>query len=507
MKKLILLTIGMLAAAVASVHAQNAILDATYEDWTNYAGVITNGGDDGWFGYQPDAVSTFSYGGITVNGLANPTDPGTNSVTGALEMPPVKSGWGPMMGGGDGALPVLQAFDGPLATSGALVAQNGTVIIYYTQPDDNGGGSYFQIGLYLNYAGGWGGSFPSTTVDLGPVTTPSGTEEMMEAVIPYSIAACNLYYWEWGFFQNTDYTGTKPWYIASVQTLPFPTTITYNPTNTLFATSNDFAQWSGQQGATVQADDQWTESNTVTDGAGNTNAAGATGVAGSLLITWTATDTSFGAIAAGPNEAGNAAFLQAIDPGCNPSTQAGVPAYGNVFIDYSEPDTTGGGSYFELGISFSYAGNGYNYYNALDFQSSVTDLGYQDDNGDEVYRATCPYVISGGSLNGFTPYVIVNSDYQPANPFHVNAISVSSSGAPIITNVSLSGSSLVLNCTNGFASDSYTLYSTTDITKPMSQWSVVGTPGTPFTGPTFNITNTVNPASPQVFYAIKASAP
>ena len=103
-----------------------------------------------------------------------------------------------------------------------------------------------------------------------------------------------------------------------------------------------------------------------------------------------------------------------------------VAATGNIYLDYSQPDNEGG-SYFQLGILMQYAANGY--YGAF-FSSSTTDLGYTDNNGEEVYQATIPYTFSAGQFNGFGFGIMYNSDFSPALPFHVDNISVSATPEP-----------------------------------------------------------------------------
>jgi hypothetical protein len=388
------------------------------------------------------------------------------------------------------------------------------MIIDFTMPDDTDGGSYFKMAIFLNYAGGWGWSDETSQIDLGPVSTPSGPQEMYEAVIPYNLAACSLWWWEIGPFADTDYQGVNPWYITSWSVVNLPSAPTPAPVYNLFSTSNDFTLPTGDSSFSVQADGAWSETNDfVTNGLGNTISPGGLDTNGSLLVNWPTDDNAssgstnsiWGPMVDLPNEGQNAAFLQAIDPGYDPVTTLSGTAYGTVYIDFTQPDTTGGGSYFQVGISFSYAAGGWNEW-APFFSSKATSLGYQDDNGDTLYRATIPYTITaGGPLNyGFTPYIFVNSDYHPANPFHIANISVSSSAAPLITNVSLNGTSLVIQGTGGLTGDVYSVYSTTNLLLPLSQWSVVGTAGVQFTGPTFSVTNTVNPASPQTFYCVQA---
>lgn len=99
------------------------------------------------------------------------------------------------------------------------------------------------------------------------------------------------------------------------------------------------------------------------------------------------------------------------------------------------PDNEGG-SYFELGLLFQYSAN--SYYGTF-FPSSTTDLGYQDNNGEEVFQATIPYTINAGQFNGFGFGIMYNSNYSPALPFHVDDISVSAVPVPEPATMALVG--------------------------------------------------------------------
>ncbi len=198
------------------------------------------------------------------------------------------------------------------------------------------------------------------------------------------------------------------------------------PAQTLFTTENDFSQWSANAGSTVSADGLWSADTSTINGLGNTSAAGGTGTSGSLSITWASGVGSFNEIAAAPSEGGNAAFLSAIDPGCSGNTS--VAYSGNLLMDFSLPDNEVGSSgYFQLGVLLQYSADGY--YGTF-FSSSTTDLGIQDDNGEEVYQATIPYTIAAGSFNGFGFGVMYNSNYAPDLPFHVDDILVQSVPEP-----------------------------------------------------------------------------
>lgn len=113
--------------------------------------------------------------------------------------------------------------------------------------------------------------------------------------------------------------------------------------------------------------------------------------------------------------------MSAVDPGSSVSGNTAVAATGNIYLDYSLPSTVSG-SYFQLGIIMQYAANGY--YGTF-FSSSTTDLGFMDPNNEEVYQATIPYTFSAGQFKGFGFGIMYNSNYAPALPFHVDAMSVS----------------------------------------------------------------------------------
>ena len=69
--------------------------------------------------------------------------------------------------------------------------------------------------------------------------------------------------------------------------------------------------------------------------------------------------------------------------------------------------------------------------------------------GMEVYKATIPYSIDAEPNIYFSFGIMVNSDYQPVNGFYIDEISVSAAQAPLITGISLNGTNLTINGTNG----------------------------------------------------------
>lgn len=500
-RNIFLFTAGMVMCALWSTHAQNITMFTTYDDWTNWNNT------NALITFQ--ATNGVDLDGATVDGIGT-TNSGAISLGGALQVSPIlPCNWGtngPVFNGPGVTAAGLAAIDGPSAAFGSPpLAQSGTMYLDFTMPDHNTNGTSFGIGVFIQCDGEWGlGGADYSPTDLGPVSTPSGTQEMYRATIPYTINAVtnNLSYFTLGFWIFTDYVGTNSWYIDNLSVAPIPTTIIPAPVHPLFNTYDDFNNgWALSSGDLIQADNAWSMDGTTTNGMGNTNAPGATGgTSGSLLIYWSSIETSFGPIATGPAEQDNPAFLQVIAPGYDPATLTTSGAYGNIYFDYSQPDNSGGGNYFQVGMALSYGGNGNNYWNnSIFFPSKTTDLNMQDSSGYEVYEATIPYNIQPGSLSGFTPYIFVNSNYQPTNGFHVDNINVSSAPRPVL-NVGMDGANLVIQGTNGLTGRKYSLLSTTNVALPDTNWTVVSV-GIPFNGPTFSATNNVS--SPSSFYKIK----
>lgn len=80
-------------------------------------------------------------------------------------------------------------------------------------------------------------------------------------------------------------------------------------------------------------------------------------------------------------------------------------------------------------------------------------------------------------------------------------VSVAPPVQPFLTSVSLSGGSLVISGTNGTVGQSFSILSSTNLTTPLSQWTLVGT--NTFGGASFSITNAVSPAALQNFYLLR----
>jgi hypothetical protein len=199
-----------------------------------------------------------------------------------------------------------------------------------------------------------------------------------------------------------------------------------NAQTTLFTTYDDFSAFSAGWGGAPSADSLFSTDPGTVNGIGNLSNPGAAGTSGSLLCApW----NGWGAVATGPSQGGNVAFLQAIDPGTDGINT--VPLSGSFLIDYTLPDNEGG-AHFHVGVLLQYAANGYFGTSfSGDPGGAETDLGYTDPiYGEEVFRATIPYTIVAGQWNGLGFGVMVDTDYNPSLPFHIDNISVVAAPEP-----------------------------------------------------------------------------
>ena len=227
MKKLIFLSIGILAFVIQNASAQK--LFTTYEDfagWTGQADAPTTAGQS----------TAWDFDGVTINGLGNNGNAGGAGTAGSLaiqgiEGPPTNNwtsvAWSP----GEAWLPLfMHAVDpGSLAAwteesgwgNGTTVEHDGILRMTYTFPD-NEGGSYFQLGVAFNYNNHWndywGSSVAYATVNGQDTTTVE---------IPYHIygVSAGITYFSMGIMYSSDYAPVLPFYVDSIEVVPEPSTL------------------------------------------------------------------------------------------------------------------------------------------------------------------------------------------------------------------------------------------------------------------------------------------
>jgi PEP-CTERM motif len=269
MKKIVFLSIGMLAFALQNAVAQPSgnsesnpggwtDLLTTYNDW---AGIAANPQNSFAIANPPTAaaISTIDFDGDVINGQGN-----NEGNSGSTLFPGITDGPGGALSISGGwqnpgfAFTTVQLFNGysqPFMSAinpgsiaaysagsgggpGTTLAGSGYFQLTYTVPD-NEGGSFFQAGLFMFYDGdgGWGNGFMTGTVtDLGPVNVsgdpnnPLGTEEMYSEIIPYTMAGGSLTYFTLAVGVNSDYNSAFPFYVddlevGGVTSVPEPATL------------------------------------------------------------------------------------------------------------------------------------------------------------------------------------------------------------------------------------------------------------------------------------------
>jgi hypothetical protein len=100
-----------------------------------------------------------------------------------------------------------------------------------------------------------------------------------------------------------------------------------------------------------------------------------------------------------------------------------------------------------------------------------------------------------------TPFSAGGSADAQINLFQIRDISPASPAQPHITGINLSGTTLVINGTNGTVNLQFAVLTSTNVTLPFGQWTPIST--NTFTSGNFSVTNTVNPSAPQNFYILQ----
>ena len=112
--------------------------------------------------------------------------------------------------------------------------------------------------------------------------------------------------------------------------------------------------------------------------------------------------------------------------------------------------------------------------------------------------------IGGGGFSGFQLGSLpagVTANLQNTGSSVQLVVTSSAAPQPHITSVSLLGTSLVISGTNGLSGEQYNVLSSTNLSLPLSQWTVG--PTDTFSSSDFSITNPVNPGLPHDFYLIR----
>jgi hypothetical protein len=159
----------------------------------------------------------------TINGLGNTTAAGAADTPGALLIQlgnPTNNYQFPAFSPGEqNNQGFLSALD-PGAVAGSSLAQySGTLTMTYSIPATTAG-TYYELGVVLNYDGNFGQYFPASTTSGGVVDGQPTTV----ASIPYTVNATSMSYFQLGIIYNSDYAPTGPIYVDDIE-VPEPASI------------------------------------------------------------------------------------------------------------------------------------------------------------------------------------------------------------------------------------------------------------------------------------------
>jgi autotransporter-associated beta strand protein len=108
-----------------------------------------------------------------------------------------------------------------------------------------------------------------------------------------------------------------------------------------------------------------------------------------------------------------------------------------------------------------------------------------------------------GNFGGITLPILAPGLYWDTSTLKVDGtIRVAIETPPVIGNISMGGGSLILSGTGGISNGTYYLLTATNIAQPLTNWTRLLTNQFDANG-NFNLTNTLNPGSPQSFYLLQ----
>ncbi len=189
-----------------------------FTGWGNDVGGVSNTPTTAW-----------DFDGSTTNGAGNSTNPGGTGTAGSLAISGPEVGYGNIVDIGESTNQAFLSVLDPGSTAvsypppnysqvdGTLTAYSGTLSLAYTIPT-NTGGSYFEIGVGLNYDGhGYNPFLPSSN----SFTTVDGLLTGV-ATIPYTISAGSISYFDFQLWSNTNYATPGTFYVDDIQVNQVP---------------------------------------------------------------------------------------------------------------------------------------------------------------------------------------------------------------------------------------------------------------------------------------------
>lgn len=203
MKKLLLTSLGTLALVLPNAPAQS--LFTTSNDFVASA--------SSQFMVAP--TSAVDLDGATINGLGNTNAAGLPGTPGSASLTWVSGSFDYVFfsPGEQGNAPFLAALEGASALT-----------FDFTTPPA-GTGNYFQLGLVVNYQGGFDQLFPASTINLGGGVTQATISFASEAGTIAAAQAGNggsFSYFELGVIYNSNFNTSTAFNIDNFQAVPVP---------------------------------------------------------------------------------------------------------------------------------------------------------------------------------------------------------------------------------------------------------------------------------------------
>jgi hypothetical protein len=200
---------GTILGGIASTWAQE--LYTTQEDFTGWSD------NSGNVNFTPGPNSAFSTDSSSTNGLGNPSNAGGAGTSGSITETRIGGGnYDFFYSQGASSMAFLAALGTSNNGGAGYTAASGVIEFDYVPPS-TGGGTFFQLGIVLNYNNNFGQFFGGAPVNNGTYFTQD---------IPYTInSTTSANYFQLGLIWNSDFPNGSTITIDNIHVVPEPASL------------------------------------------------------------------------------------------------------------------------------------------------------------------------------------------------------------------------------------------------------------------------------------------
>jgi hypothetical protein len=207
---------GLVATGLVLAGATSALAQELYTTVEDFTGWSDNSGGIYFTPTPTSAFSTDTGASASINGLGNPSNAGGAGTSGSITETRVGGGnYNYFYSQGASSAAFLAALGTSNNGGAGYTASSGVIEFDYVPP--TGAGTYFQLGIVLNYNSNFGQFFGGAPVNNGTYFTQD---------VPYTISSTtSANYFQLGLIWNSDYPNGSTITVDNIHVVPEPASL------------------------------------------------------------------------------------------------------------------------------------------------------------------------------------------------------------------------------------------------------------------------------------------